>query len=325
MLCIGAFCVERRICLLETVVSTALSVDENMTIKKNRLAPKELSGKEKRICIVTGTHGDEIEGQYVCYELIRRVNANMGNLAGIVDVYPALNPLGIDAISRSVPLFDLDMNRIFPGSETGAMAEHVAHMVVNDIMGADLCIDIHSSDVFLREIPQVRVATENSVKLMKYAKMLNTDFIWVADSSAVRPSSLSYTMNELGVPTVVVEMGVGMRITKSYGEQLLDGIFAVMANMGIWTGETKPVSNPMVSTDGVVTVIHAENNGVFMPAVKHWMGITKGEHIGDIVNPFTGEIEEEIFSQVSGMVFTLREYPIVTTGSLIARILGGAR
>ena len=132
-------------------------------------------------------------------------------------------------------------------------------------------------------------------------------------------------MNELGVPTVVVEMGVGMRITKSYGEQLLDGIFAVMANMGIWTGETKPVSNPMVSTDGVVTVIHAENNGVFMPAVKHWMGITKGEHIGDIVNPFTGEIEEEIFSQVSGMVFTLREYPIVTTGSLIARILGGAR
>ena len=296
-----------------------------MTIKKNRLAPKELSGDEKRICIVTGTHGDEIEGQYVCYELIRRINANMGNLSGIVDVYPALNPLGVDAISRSVPLFDLDMNRIFPGSETGAMAEHVAHMVVNDIAGADLCIDIHSSDVFLCEIPQVRVAPENSVKLMKYAKKLNTDFIWVANSSAVKPSSLSYTMNELGVPTVVVEMGVGMRISKEYGDQILDGIFAVMADMGIWTGETKPVSNPMVSTDGDVSVIHAEKNGVFLPAIKHWIGITKGEHIGDIVNPFTGEIEEEIFSQVSGMVFTLREYPIVTTGSLIARILGGAR
>ena len=325
MLRIGAFCIERRICLLKTVVSTDLSIDESMTIKKNRLAPKELSGDEKRICIVTGTHGDEIEGQYVCYELIRRINANMGNLSGIVDVYPALNPLGVDAISRFVPLFDLDMNRIFPGSETGAMAEHVAHMVVNDITGADLCIDIHSSDVFLCEIPQVRVAPENSVKLMKYAKKLNTDFIWVANSSAVKPSSLSYTMNELGVPTVVVEMGVGMRISKEYGEQIIDGIFAVMADMGIWTGETKPVSNPMVSTDGDVSVIHAEKNGVFLPAIKHWIGITKGEHIGDIVNPFTGEIEEEIYSQVSGMVFTLREYPIVTTGSLIARILGGAR
>lgn len=311
--------------MLETVVSTALSVDENMTIKKNRIEPKELNGNEKRICIVTGTHGDEIEGQYVCYELIRRINADMGSLAGIVDVYPALNPLGIDAISRSVPLFELDMNRIFPGSETGAMAEHVAHMVVNDIQGADLCIDIHSSDVFLREIPQVRVAPEKSVKLMKYAKMLNTDFIWVAESSAVRPSSLSYTLNEMGVPCVVVEMGVGMRITKEYCEQLLDGIFALMKNIGIWTGETRPVSNPMVSTDGEVFVIHAEKSGVFIPAIKHWIGITKGEHIGDIVNPFTGTIEEEIFSQVSGMVFTLREYPIVTTGSLIARILGGAR
>ena len=47
----------------------------------------------------------------------------------------------------------------------------------------------------------------------------------------------------------------------------------------------------------------------------------KGEHIGDILNPLTGEIAQKILSPADGIVFTLREYPIVSEGSLIARIL----
>ena len=45
------------------------------------------------------------------------------------------------------------------------------------------------------------------------------------------------------------------------------------------------------------------------------------DHIGDILNPLTGEINERISAPTDGIVFTLREYPIVSEGSLIARIL----
>lgn len=58
-----------------------------------------------------------MEGQYVCFELIRRIEENKGQLTGIVDVYPAMNPLGIDSITRGIPAFDLDMNRLFPGNK----------------------------------------------------------------------------------------------------------------------------------------------------------------------------------------------------------------
>ena len=52
--------------MIETVVSVGYPVDETLRIKKNRLIPEAgLSGGEKRISIVTGTHGDELEGQYV--------------------------------------------------------------------------------------------------------------------------------------------------------------------------------------------------------------------------------------------------------------------
>lgn len=94
-----------------------------------------------------------MEGQYVCYELIRRLGENGHLLNGIVDIYPSMNPLGMDSIKREMPIFDLDMNMIFPGSETGAVAEHIAAAIMNDIKGADICIDIHASNIFCSEIP----------------------------------------------------------------------------------------------------------------------------------------------------------------------------
>ena len=79
-----------------------------------------------------------MEGQYVCYEVNRRIQSQMENLKGIVDIYPALNPLWVDSITRGIPKFDLDMNRIFPGNKEGSMAEYIASEIVNDIDGADL-------------------------------------------------------------------------------------------------------------------------------------------------------------------------------------------
>lgn len=308
--------------MIESVVSVGYPVDETLHIKKNRLtSEKGLSGGEKRISIVTGTHGDELEGQYVCYELQRRIRETPECLNGIVDVYPALNPLGIDSITRGIPAFDLDMNRIFPGAENGSMPEYIAARIIDDLRGSDMVIDIHASNIFLKEIPQVRINTLSKDVLVPYAKKLNVDFIWVHAAATVLESTLAYSLNSIGTPTLVVEMGVGMRITKDYGNQLVDGIFALMKDMGIWTGDTITPKEPIISEDGEVSFINAGSSGVFVPAVEHWKDVKKGKHIGDILNPLTGEIAERILSPTDGIVFTLREYPIVSEGSLIARIL----
>lgn len=309
--------------MIEEVVSVGLPVDENIIIKKNSIRPEILNGNEKRICIVTGTHGDELEGQYVCYELIRRINMEKDKLKGIVDIYPALNPLGIDSITRGIPMFDLDMNRIFPGNEGGAMAEYIASKIIKDIEGADFCIDVHSSNIFLKEIPQVRVSEETAEVLIPYAKKLNVDFIWVHASATVLESTLAHSLNVRGVKTLVVEMGVGMRITKEYCNNLVDGIFALMKSEGIWEGETIEPKEPIISTDGEVGFINAECSGVFVPCVEHWEDVKKDEHIGDILSPIEGKVLYQVKAPCDGMLFTLREYPIVYEGSLIGRVLGG--
>lgn len=307
--------------MIQTIASAPLPAAENYVVKKQRLQPEHLSGNEKRISIVTGIHGDELEGQYVCYEIQRRINESPGMLTGIIDLYPALNPLGIDSITRGIPHFDLDMNRTFPGNSEGSMAEYVASKIIEDVQGSDLCIDMHASNIFLREIPQVRINEMCEETLVPFAKRLNVDYIWVHGAATVLEATFAHSLNTIGTPVLVVEMGVGMRVTKEYCKELVDGIFVEMKDLGIWQGEVIEPKEPIISTDGEVHYLNAGFAGVFIPTVEHWTSVKKGEKIGEIIHPLEGVIMEEVFSDCDGILFTLREYPIVSEGSLIGRIL----
>lgn len=300
-----------------------MPVDEILQIKKHRLIPdgKPLAGL-KRISIVTGIHGDELEGQYVCFELIRRIQAQRESLTGIVDIYPAMNPLGIDSITRGIPAFDLDMNRIFPGNQDGDMMEYLANQIIDDLVGSDVCIDIHASNIYLTEIPQIRINELHKERLIPLAEKANVDFIWVHGANTVLESTLAHSLNSRNTPTLVVEMGVGMRITKSYCLQLTEGILNLMRELGIWQGETIPPRRPIVSEHpDDVCYLNASMAGVFIPHVKHWEKLKTGDLIGRIIDPLKGEILDEIRAPIDGHLFTIREYPIVDAGSLIGRLL----
>lgn len=309
--------------MIKTIASVGLPVDELLEIKKNRIKPgKKGAGKGRRISIVTGIHGDELEGQYVCFELVRRINEQKDMLTGTVDVYPAMNPLGIDSITRGIPAFDLDMNRLFPGNKDGDMTEYMAAKIIKDVEGSDVCIDIHASNIFLTEIPQIRINELHKKELVPLAKKLNVDFIWVHGASTVLESTFAHSLNSRNVPTLVVEMGVGMRITRAYCEQLVDGIFNLMHEMGIWQGKTKKPRKPIISENPEdVSYLNASTAGVFIPSVNHWEHLKKGDHIGSIIDPLRGKVLDEIISPVDGILFTIREYPVVDAGSLVGRLL----
>lgn len=305
--------------MIHNVLSTELPINEILSIKKNIIkGPKG----NKRICIVTGTHGDELEGQMVCYEMARRLNESISSLNGQVEIYPALNPLGIDTIQRGIPNFDLDMNRIFPGNKEGSVAEQMAYAIIEDLKGADLVIDIHSSNLYLRETPQARINVLDEKRLVPIAQKLNIDFIWVHDAATVLESTLAHSLNSTGTDCVVVELGVGQRINHKMCYRLVDGIFNLMADMGIWPGfENKvQISQPLLCKGNNVEFLNAATSGVFITELKCGIVVAEGEEIGQIVEPLTGKILSRVISPTEGFLFTIRAYPIVYEGSLMARV-----
>ena len=51
------------------------------------------------------------------------------------------------------------------------------------------------------------------------------------------------------------------------------------------------------------------------------MAVPRGERLGVLVSAGAGDVLSEVRSPVDGVLFTLREYPIVYEGSLMARIV----
>ena len=305
--------------MIKTIVSTALPINERFAIRKNIIK----NGKgNRRVCIVTGTHGDELEGQMVCYLVAKQLNEHLDLLDGTVEIYPALNPLGIDTIQRGIPNFDLDMNRIFPGNPNGTMAEQTAHLIVEDLKGADLVFDIHSSNLYLRETPQVRINVLNEEELVPLAQRLNIDFVWVHDAATVLESTLAHSLNSTGTKCLVAELGVGQRINHKMCNRLTLGIFNLMKDMGMWKGEVDQslISKPIVCKGDSVEFLNAATSGIFITELKCGVVVAEGEEIGQIVEPMTGEVLSSVVSPVEGYMFTIRAYPIVYEGSLMARV-----
>jgi len=308
--------------MIETVVSIDLMVEEELKVKKNHLSPDFPKGDEKRICLVSGLYGDELQGQYICYEIIRRIKENYDCLTGIVDVYPSINLMGLDAKMREIPGSNMDMNTLFPGSKNGALGEYTASCLFDDLKGADVCIDLHSSNLYIHEIPQVRMNDDCVDSLMPIAKQLNTDMIWIHPSTSVLNGSLAFSLNQVGVKSMVIESGTAYRIHREYCDQLIDGLFALMSSMGIWNGDIKPVKDSIIATDESIAYINAESSGIFIPRVNIRDMVKVGEEIGTIVNVITGSVEEVVVATKDGLICSLREYPVIEEGSLLARIIG---
>ena len=305
--------------MIKDVVDISLPVDETFRIRKNRV---ENRSRTKRFSLVTGIHGDELEGQYVAFRINQILRENIDCVDGIVDIYPGMNPLGVDSVTRGIPAFDLDMNRIFPGRSDGDMNEYVAARLIDDIAGSDLVIDIHASNIFLTEIPQIRINEISADRLVPLARKANVDLIWVHGAATVLESTLAYALNDRNTPTLVAEVGVGMRITKEYGDQLTAGILSLLKELGIYSGECPEVREPVISSDpDDVIFLNAPSSGIFIQTAHHGAILEKGEEVGIIVNPLTGDVLSRMVSPERGWLFTIREYPVTDQGSLIARIL----
>ena len=308
----------------ETFFTIDMPYRERMDIRRTLFS----GGDGSRVAVVAGLHGDELEGLYVCHRLAAWLEelqkTSPANLLGTVELYPAVNTLGLDTLTRGLPVFDTDLNRAFPGSTGGPLPERLAAALMSALSGAALVVDIHASNIYLREIPQVRINQDFDDLLVPIARRMNLDLIWLHGAATVLETTVAHSLNSRATPCLVVEMGVGMRITPDYCDQLVAGILAVWKDMGVLAPDVAlPAIThmPLIADDSNVHYLNAQTSGMFVSSTSHWTDVRRGELLGTIVSPFHGGVLSEVRSPVDGILFTLREYPLVYEGSLMARVM----
>ena len=308
----------------DSIVTLQLPYRDELHVRRTSFR----GGDGPHVAVIAGIHGDELEGLYVCHRLAswleQLAQTHPHTLRGRVDLIPAMNPLGIETLERFVPVFDADLNRNFPGDRQGLLPQRIAAAAMEALGGAALVIDIHASNIFLREIPQVRINQEFAATLVPLAEGMNLDLIWLHGAVTVLEATIAHSLNSQGTPCLVVEMGVGMRITPAFTDQLLIGILNVWRALGVLTPDLTlepPTHTPLVADDHNVHYLNAETSGLFVPSIEHWMAVRQNGRLGRIISPHHGATLAEVRSPVDGVLFTLREYPAVYEGSLMARIM----
>ncbi len=305
--------------MIQTVFSAALPMGESLVVSKNRIVGARKAGP--RIAVVTGMHGDALAGQFVTFELARRLRERPGDLLGVVDIYPALNPLGLSSREHGVPQFDIDLDRTFPGNADGNLTEALAAAVLDDICGASACLVIHSSDAFVQELTQARIDEADPKVLVGIASQLNVRLVWVREPSAPLGSTLAHALNERGTPTLEIKMGSDVRVAENEASWLVEGILRMLEHLRAWSGPTILLPQPRVSDGSDVITLLSEEPGLFLPRAEHGSEVRPGQSIGIVVDALEGTVRHEVRSPCAGLLFALRTYPVVYPGSLVARVL----
>ena len=306
---------------ISVIAEADMPFDEKWAVRRCRYAPE--TGAKGRVCIAAGIHGDEMMGQLVCYEVAARIRKDPNCLAGIVDIYPMLNPLGLDIGERMVPVGTrLDMNLAFPGSETGTPLEILCHKIMTDMLGADLVMDIHASTQFKSELYEVRMNEADAERLIPKARALCPELIWVYPAYAAYGSSLVSALSAAGTDALILEADERRRKPLEIAEGVVSGIFCKLREMGLWTGKTReiPKDIPIVRTREDVCRVTCTIPGVYVPKDRIGGLVHEGDVLGCVVDALEGTVRETVKSPVSGLVFTQRSYSAVYPGTLIARI-----
>ena len=289
--------------------------------------PSFCKSPTKRIAFTSGLHGNELEGIYLCHLLTRYLKALKKSqpeaFQGEIHIYPAVNPQAIAAGTRLWPFFSIDINRQFGGDNGNSLPAQSAAELLSDLKSStDLVVDIHASNLHLKESPQIRIIDGFHKKLIPLAVHCNVDLIWVHPTSPIFESTLGYNLNLSKIPTLVIETGIALRINKNFANRLFQGMLNLLHHTGILVSTHPLCKNnyPIIIHPSQVFLLQAEHAGLFVGHTDLGSNICKGEKIGEVLHVTDGKVLQEITAPETGLLFTIREHPIVYPGAPLARI-----
>lgn len=264
------------------------------------------------VVFVTGAlHGDEINGTGAIRQLVQSDEFELTR--GSVVLVPVLNILAFDRHSRYLP-DRRDLNRAFPGSETGSLAGRMARTIFDEIvMRCDYGIDLHSAAVRRTNYPNVRGDLQN-VEVKRMAEAFGCEIIM--DGKGPK-QSLRREACEAGCQTIIIEGGEVFKVEPGIVEACVRGVKNVLFELGM-------LEQPPVRPDYQVVVkkskwIRAEKGGFLEFHVKPGEVIEKGQPISTNTNLLGGD-RYTVCSPFNAVVIGMTTLPAISPGDPICNL-----
>lgn len=263
--------------------------------------------------VSAAVHGDEVIGVEIARRLLRA--PQLDKLKGTLLVIPIVNAFGFLNHSRYLP-DRRDLNRSFPGYESGSLAGRLAHLFMKEIVErSDFGIDLHSAGIHRTNMPQIRVSP-SSDQTLAYADAFGAPVVIMAK---LRDGSLRKAAQERGIDVLLFEGGEGLRFDEPSARAGVAGILRVLNAMkmiprkGVAPAREKPVRTVSSSWQ------RAPAGGLLRGFRGTGEFVEPGDLLGQISDPF-GEVETDVVSESSGLIVGRTNLPVVNEGDALFHI-----
>lgn len=101
------------------------------------------NGVGANVLLSAGVHGDEYEGQFTLRKLAIEINPD--DVTGSILILPTANLPAAEVASRTSPIDEGNLNRLFPGDPEGSITQQIAFSIEHELLAkCDYAFDIHS-------------------------------------------------------------------------------------------------------------------------------------------------------------------------------------
>ena len=266
-----------------------------------------------RLFVSAAIHGDELNG----IEIVRRLlsHKSLKRLRGTLVAIPVVNVYGLVHASRYLP-DRRDLNRSFPGSETGSLAARLANLFMKEVVKR--CthgIDLHTGAIHRTNLPQIRANLDDPTT-MQLARAFGVP---VMLNSALRDGSLREAAAEAGVPMLLYEAGEALRYDELSIRGGVQGIINVMRLLEMLPPATtkKPRIEPVLAYRSQWQ--RAPETGMLRTVAALGTAVEKGDLLGQVDDPFN-DIQHPIHAAVRGLLIGRAQSPLVYEGDALFHI-----
>lgn len=260
--------------------------------------------------VCAAIHGDEIAGVEIIRRMLKR--KVFANLRGTLIAIPVVNVYGFLNQSRYLP-DRRDLNRFFPGSESGSLTSRLAHLFMEEIVGK--CthgIDLHTGSNHRANLPQIRAylddpETERLAQAFGAPVILDADFL---------QGSLRQAAKDKGIKMLLYEAGEVLRFDEVAIRVGIRGILAVMRAIGMLRHSSRDQTQirPVISRSS--TWVRAPISGILHSKIRLGERVKFNTKLGKISDPF-GEDEAEVVTPSPGVVIGRLKLPLVHRGDAL--------
>ena len=259
------------------------------------------------LCVSAAIHGDELNG----IEIVRRVLMlpQLKRLRGTLLAVPIVNVFGVLHQTRYLP-DRRDLNRSFPGSESGSLAARLAYVFDTEVLSkATHAIDLHTAASHRTNLAQVR-ANVDDPETLRLARAFAAPVIIDAK---LRDGSLRATAVERGLPVLLYEGGQAMRFDEDCIRVGVRGIREVMRALGMLPRAKRPraVTEPVQVAH--TSWVRAPTSGILRAYVGLGDRVADGQTLGVVGDPF-GDREVGLEAPFGGIVIGYSQLPLVHEG-----------